>query len=146
MPVTEGDLVAVLHHCRALSDAADQLDAIAVERHDAGQDALADWTGDLADVFVARRDDEASDLASCAADLRADADAWAQVWADTVNDLNARRREGAVERLRAERSFGEQFVDTFVGDDSDALVRPWQPVTVPTSATGYAATGGLETF
>lgn len=146
MPVTEADLLAILRHCRNLLDAAEQVDAAAAERDRAAMDALAAWSGELADVFRTRRDDEAVDLATCASDLRADADAWAQVWADTVNEINTRRRADAVDQVRDRRGFGEQFVDIFHGDDSDAQVRSYEPIPVPTAASRYAATGGLETF
>lgn len=146
MPVTQTDLDAVLRHCRTLADVADELTAVARARADAATEALRRWNGDFAEVFEARIDDEAIDLADRARDLRSDADAWARIWADTLNAENRRRRSQAVEDERNRRGAGEQFVDFFHGDDSDAQVRPYHDVPTPSAASGYLATGELEFF
>ena len=104
------------------------------------------WEGEFRDTFVIRMDHELIDLAARVNGLRAEADEWAAVWAETVNHVNQQRRADAVDRISDARGTGEQFVDIFVGDDSGEQVREVRPVPVPTAASRYAATGGLETF
>ncbi len=144
--VTEAELAAILDHCRALVDAADQLDRSSRERVGKATAATARWEGDFRDVFIQRFDHEADDLLDQARGFRAEADAWASVWATTVDHLNHQRRQAAVDRISDARGTGERFVDVFVGDDSGQQVRPVEPVLVPTAATRFAATGGLERF
>ncbi len=146
MAVTEAELAAILDHCRALLDAADEVERAARARSARAETAARRWDGPHRDEFVVRLADEVDDLGDRVRRLRVEADAWAQVWADTVNELNRRRREEAVERVRSDRGVGESFVDLFVGDDSEQHVRGHHPVPVPTATSRFAATGGLEWF
>jgi hypothetical protein len=146
MAVTEHELAAILDHCRSLVDGAESLVDAVTARADRAAQALLRWDGEFRDQFVQRLDHEAIDLSARAAGLRAEADAWAAVWASTVNELNQRRREAAVDRVRDARGNGERFIDVFVGDDSSDQVRAFVPVSTPTAASGFAATGGLETW
>lgn len=146
MSLTEADLSRVLDHARQLQDAADQLRAIGRSRGDAVVDALVDWEGWTADTFALRATDDDRELLALANRLDAQAQDWAEVWADTVNLINADRREAAVKAEKESRGAGERFVDTFVGDDSDELVREFEPVRVPRADRGFAPTGGLETY
>ncbi len=93
-----------------------------------------------------RASDESSDLRSVIAGLRDEADAWARVWADTVNAVNRDRRQARVGEISAARGVGERLVDIVAGDDSTEHLRHYLPVLVPTAATRYAPTGGLERF
>ncbi|MGH1490131.1 MAG: hypothetical protein ACRBK7_12185 [Acidimicrobiales bacterium] len=146
MSVSEFELARILAHCRELLDAGSQLNNRAVGRHRVAADALRRWSGQHGETFRARLDDEAEDLSAVSRSLRAEADEWAWVWAQTVNDINRRRREAAVERAQELRGVGEQIIDVFHGDDSEQQVRSFDLVAVPTAASRYAATGGLETF
>lgn len=146
MAVTERELAAILDHCRSLVGAAGELTSAAAARTDRATQALVRWEGEFRDQFIRRFDHEAEDIADRATGLRAEADAWASVWASAVNELNQQRRQVAVDRVRDDRGAGEQFVDFFVGDDSSEQVRAFVPVSAPTAATGFAPTGGLETW
>jgi hypothetical protein len=144
--MTDGDLEAVLIHARALVDGADQLDWVRSDRAAAATQALLRWQGPHADTFEARISEEDDLLQRRAQDLRREADEWAGVWAETVNRINAERHQAAVDEVRSRRGFGEQFFDMFVGDDSDQFVPPYHRVSVPSAATGFQATGGLENY
>ena len=144
--VTERELAAILDHCRSLIDAADEFAQAARGRAGKAALATAEWEGEFRETFVRRFDHEAEDLADRVSGLRADADSWAMAWADTVNELNRQRRQAAIDRISDTRGAGERFVDFFVGDDSSEQVRAVDPVPVPTAATRFAATGGLEWF
>jgi len=144
--VTEWELVAVLDHCRSLIDAADQLGHVGRQRDWRAEAAVRHWEGPHRVTFDARYADESADLAHRASGLRSEADDWARIWAESVNRINQQRRQDAVDQISSQRSVGESFVDLFVGDDSGQQVRAFQAVAVPTAATRYAATGGLETF
>jgi len=146
MSLSEHDLAQILEHCRDLHDAAAQLNHLAVSRYAAADDARGTWQGEHEVTFARRMEAEADELTARSEGLVADADSWARVWADTVNQINQQRRDDAVERERNSRGFGEQFVDIFHGDDSDLQVRQIELVSVPTAASRYAATGGLEDF
>lgn len=146
MPLSEADLAQILAHCRDLLDASTQLNHLAVGRYAAAFEARRRWEGEHEVTFGLRMSDEADDLTARSRELLDDADAWARIWADTVDQMNRRRRDDAVEQRRNERGVGEQLVDIVHGDDSDDLVRPFESVPVPTAQTRYAATGGLESF
>lgn len=146
MPVSEYELSAILDHCRRLIDAADQFDDAAGSRRNKAVTATEKWEGPFRVDFGQRFEYEAIDLAAKARSFRSEADEWANIWAETVNEINEQRRKEAVDQIKSQRSFGESFVDIFVGDDSGDQVRAYQPVTVPTEASRYAATGGLESF
>lgn len=146
MSVSEFELSKILAHCRDLADAGAQLNNRAVGRYRVAADAQRLWSGDHGDTFRSRMEYEAQELSSVARGLMTEADEWAHVWAQTVNQINRRRREAAVQQVRDQRGVGEQIIDVFVGDDSDQLVRAFHPVAVPTAASGYAPTGGLESF
>lgn len=146
MTVVESELAAVLDHCRTLIDASDQFDQAGQQRIRMYEVATSDWEGPHRLTFATRFTDESTDLAQRASGLRAEADAWARIWADAVNRINQERRQAAVDEVRSQRGLGESIVDLFVGDDSAQQVRPFHPVSVPTAATRFAATGGLETF
>ena len=146
MSLSEFDLAQILAHCRDLLDASTQLNYLAVGRNEMAWRARRRWEGEHEVAFGLRMEGEADDLSARSRELLNDADAWARVWADTVNEINRQRREAAVEQRRAERGFGERFVDVFRGDDSEDLVRSVQLVVVPTAQTRYVATGGLELY
>lgn len=146
MAVSEYELNAILDHCRSLIDAADQFEESATHRTEKARIAKAKWEGPFRGDFNFRLDEELADLANRARAFRSEADQWAQIWADTVNEMNERRRESAINEISSRRGFGESFVDVFVGDDSHEQVRPHEPVTVPTAESRYSATGGLEMF
>lgn len=146
MAVSEYELAAILDHCRALIDAADQFEDYASARADNARRAKVQWEGPYRDEFGSRFEEEADDLGRRVRGLRSEADDWAIVWAETVNTLNQERHQQAVDEISSNRGLGESFVDVFVGDDSSEQVRPYQPVSVPTRSSRYAATGGLETF
>jgi hypothetical protein len=146
MALTESDLTEILLHCRDLAAAADHLDGLNISRGADAETLLNFWVGPHADTFGQRAGDDSQSMRDRSRNLRAEADEWARVWADTVNQINSQRREDAVEAERHRRGTGEQFFDIFLGDDSDDQVRDYVPVPVPTAASGYAATGGLETF
>lgn len=146
MALTESDLVEILLHCRDLAAAADHLDDLDTSRGADAETLLNYWFGPHADTFRQRAEDDSQSIRDRARNLRAEADEWARAWADTVNQINRQRREDAVEAEQARRGTGERFFDRFLGDDSDDQVRDYVPVPVPTAASGYAATGGLETF
>lgn len=146
MSVSEADLLTILSHCRDLLAAANELEAIRGDRHERIGVATRQWRGPHARTFGQRIGDEGLDIDSRITGLKNDADEWASIWARTVNEINTARRDAAVDAERNSRSFGESFVDVFVGDDSNDMVRSYTPVDVPTAATNYAATGGLEYF
>ena len=146
MPVTESELAAVLDHCRSLIDAGDQLEQAARERSRKAEVATGAWEGPHRLTFNDRYAEESEDLHRRIRGLRSEAHAWARIWAEAVNRINRERRERAVEEISSSRGIGESLVDIFVGDDSGDQVRAFQPVPVPTEATRFAATGGLETF
>lgn len=146
MSLTEQELAPILVHCRELLFAEKQLEGIKGERAEKVEQALDHWQGSHGRTFSDRTEDEGRDIDARIAGLRTEADAWARAWADTVNQINGARREAAVEDERNSRGTGESFVDFFVGDDSDQMVRSYTQVEVPTAETQYASTGGLERF
>lgn len=146
MAVSQYELDAILDHCRSLIDAADEFDAAAGARADKASSAKTRWEGPFRREFNDRSDYESSDLDSRVRGFRTEADQWAQIWADTVNKINTERQQAAVDQISSNRGFGESFVDVFVGDDSHEQVRSVEPVSVPSEATRFAATGGLESF
>ena len=146
MSLYEADPAQIPAHCRDLLDASIQLNHLAVGRNAAAFEARRHWEGEHEVTCGLRMSDEADDLTARSRELLDDADAWARIWADTVDQMNRRRRDDAVERRRNERGVGKQIVDIFHGDDSDDLVRPFESVAVPMAQTRYAATGGLESF
>lgn len=123
MAVTEWELGSVLDHCRRLLDAADQLDHVAHQRAEAGEAVTRRWEGPHRRTFDGRVGEESAALGRRARAMRAEAEGWARVWAHEVNRVNQERY-----------------------DLTHQPARPFQPVAVPTMATRFAATGGLELF
>lgn len=146
MALTDADLDEILSHCRDLLAVAVDLEALDARRGVEVSELLSSWKGPHADLFGLWVAEESRSRLFRARNLRAEADDRARVRAEAVNRVNAERREAAVEAERTSRGFGEQLVDFFIGDDSVDQVRPYLPVAVPTAATGFVATGGLERF
>lgn len=146
MSLSNEDLLSILLHCRELLAASNDLKAIKVIRSERTNVATKEWRGPHAITFGQRIDDEVTDVDARIAGLKSEADAWAKAWADTINKINSARRKAAVEAEKNRRGFGESFVDVFVSDDSDQMVRSYTAVEVPTASTNYTATGELETF
>ena len=144
--VTDDDLEAVLRHCRALLDAANELDAVLSSRVAEAENVLRVWSGSHARTFAARATDEDTETRGCVVLLHQQADQWAQLWADTVNEINRRRRESAVAELSSSRGFLERGADLLLGDDSGDLTAEFVAVTVPRADQRYAATGELVTY
>ena len=146
MSLYEADPAQIPAHCRDLLDALDPAEPSRGRSERRGVRGSPSLEGEHEVTCGLRMSDEADDLTARSRELLDDADAWARIWADTVDQMNRRRRDDAVERRRNERGVGKQIVDIFHGDDSDDLVRPFESVAVPMAQTRYAATGGLESF
>lgn len=112
---------------------------------DLATSARTTWRGRFAEDFDGRHLTSMDNASLVAAAMCEEAHAWALGWKQAVDEQNRINRARAVEAERASRSFGERFVDHFVGDDSDRVIRAWQPVAVPLPPE-FAPTGGLESF
>lgn len=146
MATFEQDLADILRHCRAMIDVADDVEAVVRVRAEDAERALRSWRGPKAEHFRTRQQAEALTARQCLDLLRNEADEWARVWAETVNEENRRRHQAAVDAVRARRGLGEQFVDLFVGDDSELHIAEVEPVAVPSAGQRYAPTGRLVDY
>ena len=132
-----------LQLARELWALADEVDAVATDRHAAADEALVDWLGPTRDRFGGRVDVEVADLHRIAADLRGGAQAWAQAWADALNLQNQRLYARAVDRAKRNRSTLDKFVGGLFGHD-DLPSPPY--VRATPAAPFFATTGGFARY
>ena len=128
----EFDVDGSLELARSLWRMSDDLKAAASARDTHVETASKGWKGPHGDKFRTLAGSEQTDFVVSAQSLRRAANSWAGAWVDAVNENRRREHAAAVEEERNSRSFGEQFFDNFVGDDSAAVVGPAPlPVTKP---------------
>lgn len=144
--MSEQELTEVLRHCRAMADAADDVQGLADRRADEAARTLSAWRGPHAEAFRSNLRSDDLSVRQCVLALRHEADSWAQLWADSINAENRRRHEAAVGEVSARRGLGEQLVDVFVGDDSADQVEEFIPVAVPSAERRYAPTAELVRY
>ncbi len=129
------DFEGSLAHARQLWALADRLEAERLARKADADLASASWRGKYGDQFRSLIESEQVDFLRVVGALREEAQAWATAWRDAMNEQNRRNRARQVDVVRAGRGLGEQFVDVFVGDDSDAEVARVLLATTPVAPT-----------
>lgn len=139
--VVDFDFEGSLQLARRLWTMAEEIQAEDIDRNADFTTAKARFEGPHAESFVARREEERTSRTTVIESLREDARQWASAWADAMHQQNKNNRAAKVEQIRADRHWGERFIDSFVGDDSEEQVpvperpqNPWPPEFGPTAS------------